>query len=70
MFPRSAEQDNFFHTYRTRCPWRGVPDDTNIVSEIFAAELRAQAKILRRLKQQFFQLNIAEGSPVFIAFGW
>ncbi len=43
-------------------------DDTNIVREIFTAELRAEAQIARLLQQLFFQLDIAERLTVFVTF--
>ncbi len=48
------------HTYRT-CPAARQSDDTNIVSEIFAAELRACHVRFCASLNNSFQLNIAEG---------
>ena len=44
-------------------------DDANIVSEIFTAELRTEAEVLSCELQLIFQLNIAEGLAVLVAFG-
>ena len=43
--------------------------DANIVGEVFAAELRAETEVLRLHQQFLFQLNIAEGLTMFVAFG-
>ena len=45
-------------------------DHADIVGEVFTAELRAEAEVLRFLEQFLFELNIAERLAVFVAFGW
>ena len=44
-------------------------DDTNIVAEIFPAELRANPNIPRQLQDLFFELDIAERATAFIPGG-
>ncbi len=66
---RSAEQDT--PTYRTRCPVARQSDDTNIVSEIFAAELRAPKPNFALKATILFPAQYRGRKPaVFIAFGW
>lgn len=43
-------------------------DHADIVCEVFTAELRAEAEVLRFLEQFLFELNIAERLAVFITF--
>ena len=45
-------------------------DHANIVREVFPAELRAKAEVLRFLKQFLLKLDVAERLAVFVAFGW
>ncbi|KEP72116.1 hypothetical protein HR12_28310 [Microbacterium sp. SUBG005] len=45
-------------------------DHANIVREVFPAELRAKAEVLRFLKQFLLKLDVAERLAVRIAFGW
>ena len=44
-------------------------DHPDIVGEVFAAELRAEAEVLRFLQQFLFKLHIAERLTVLVAFG-
>ena len=44
-------------------------DDANVMAEIFAAELRADAEILRQLVDFRLHIQIAESVGVFAAFG-
>ena len=57
------------HAHRARGAVARQADDADIVGEVFAAELRAETKVLRLHQQFLFQLNIAEGLTVFVAFG-
>src|SRR5690606_41687534 len=45
-------------------------DHANVVREVFPAELRAKAEVLRFLKQSLLEVDVAERLAVRIAFGW
>ena len=44
-------------------------DHPDIVGEVFPAELRAEAEVLRFLQQLLLQLHVAERLTVFVTFG-
>lgn len=44
-------------------------DDTDVVAEVFAAELRTDAHVLGHLVDLFFHLDIAEGAAGGVTFG-
>ena len=45
------------------------PDDPHVVGEVFAAELGADAELVRRLEQLLLQLHVAECLAVLVTLG-
>ncbi len=57
------------HADRTGGAVARQADHPDIVGEVFAAKLRAEAEVLRFLQQFLFKLHIAERLTVLVAFG-
>jgi hypothetical protein len=53
----------------SEAPWRGEADHAHVVAEILAAELRADAEVLRQLVDLGFQLRVADGVARLAALG-
>ena len=60
----------YAHAYGARCAVTRHTDHADIVSEIFAAELRAETDALSGLEQFLLKLHIAESAAEFIAGCW
>ncbi|MNS78425.1 hypothetical protein D3C72_1120410 [compost metagenome] len=56
------------HSDRARRTVARQTNDADVVGEIFAAELRAEAQVLRFDQQFLFKLNVAERLTVFVPF--